>query len=40
MDENDYLVVMAYVNQNLLGYLCILRLGCKLTHVNQLNFAK
>jgi hypothetical protein len=39
MDGDDYLVVMVYVNQILLGYLYILRVGCKHPHVNQLNLA-
>jgi hypothetical protein len=32
---DDYFVVMVYVNQNLLGYLCMLRLRYKPSHVNQ-----
>jgi hypothetical protein len=40
MDGDDYLVVMVYVNHILLGYLCMLRVGCKHPHVNQLNLAK
>jgi hypothetical protein len=36
---DDYLVVMVYVNQNLLGYLCMLRLRCIPSHVNQLKMA-
>jgi hypothetical protein len=40
MDGDDYLVVMVYVNQILIGYLCMLRVGCKHPHVNQLNLAK
>ena len=36
---DDYHVVMVYVNQILLGYLCMLRVGCKHPHVNQLNLA-
>jgi hypothetical protein len=39
MDGDDYLVVMVYVNQILLGYLYMLRVGCKHPHVNQLNLA-
>jgi hypothetical protein len=40
MDGDDYLVVMVYVNQILLGYLCMLRVGCKHPHVNQLILVK
>jgi hypothetical protein len=36
---DDYFIVMVYVNQNLLGYLCMLRLRCKHSHVNQLKMA-
>jgi hypothetical protein len=39
MDGDDYHVVMVYINQILLGYLCMLRVGCKHPHVNQLNLA-
>jgi hypothetical protein len=34
-----YFVVMVYVNQNFLGYLCMLRLRSKPSHVNQLKMA-
>jgi hypothetical protein len=38
--SDDYLVLMAYVNQyGLGGYLCMLRVGSKHPHVNQLNLA-
>jgi hypothetical protein len=40
MDGDDYLVAMVYVNQILLGYLCMFRVGCKHPHVNQLNLVK
>jgi hypothetical protein len=40
MDGGDYLVVMVHINQILLGYLCMLRVGCNHSHVNQLNLAK
>jgi hypothetical protein len=40
MNGDDYHVVMVHVNQILLGYLCMLRVGCKHPHVNQLNLAK
>jgi hypothetical protein len=33
---DDYFVVMVYINPNLLGYLCMLRLGCKPFLINQL----
>jgi hypothetical protein len=36
---DDYFVVMVYVNQNLLGYLYMLRLRCKPSHVSQLKMA-
>jgi hypothetical protein len=36
---DDYFVAMVYVNQNLLGYLCMLKLRCKPSHVNQLKMA-
>jgi hypothetical protein len=39
MDGDDYLVVMIHVNHILLGYLRMLRVGCKQPHVNQLNLA-
>jgi hypothetical protein len=39
MDRDAYLVVTVHVNQILLGYLCMLRVGCKHSHVNQLNLA-
>jgi hypothetical protein len=32
---DDYFIVMVYVNQTLLGYLRMLRLRCKPSHVNQ-----
>jgi hypothetical protein len=31
---------MVHVNQILFGYLCMLRVGYKHPHVNQLNLAK
>jgi hypothetical protein len=37
MDQDDYIVVMVYANQIFLGCLCILRVGYKHPHVNQLN---
>jgi hypothetical protein len=37
--DDDYFIVMVYVNQNLLGYLCMLRLRCKHSHINQLKMA-
>jgi hypothetical protein len=40
MDGDDYLEVMVHINQILLGYLCMLRVGCKHPHVNQLTLAK
>jgi hypothetical protein len=40
MDGDDYPVVMVHVNQILLGYLCMFRVGCKHPYVNQLNLAK
>jgi hypothetical protein len=36
---DDYFVVMVYVNQNLLGYLSMLRLRFKPSHANQLKMA-
>jgi hypothetical protein len=36
---DDYFVVMIYVNQNFLGCLCMLRLRCKPSYVNQLKMA-
>jgi hypothetical protein len=36
---DDYLVVMAYVNQYCLDTFVMLRVGCKHPHVNQLNLA-
>jgi hypothetical protein len=36
---DDYFVVLVYVNQNLLGHLCMPRLRCKPSHVNQLKMA-
>jgi hypothetical protein len=32
---DDYVVVTVYVNQNLIGYLCMLGLRCKPLHLNQ-----
>jgi hypothetical protein len=32
---DDYFVVMVFVYENLIGYLCMLRLRCKPSHVTQ-----
>jgi hypothetical protein len=39
MNDDDYLVVMVYDNQYSIRYLCMVSLGCKLSHVNQLKMA-
>jgi hypothetical protein len=39
MNVDDYYVVMVMLINNCFGYLCMISLGCKPTHVNQLKMA-